>query len=153
MLEIVPKSPFQDKVTYMLHCATSPETIENFENFDLQIQVLLFIMSISVQFCTTLSSEEFAWNLFQLTEILVIFSIGATDHPSLRVGGGALTTLTDRRYPRQIIFNIQLLSAHPGPVVGQSPALSPRAPGSGVSVAPEKCLRMIQCEQKDECRW
>lgn len=37
MLEIVPKSPFQDKVTYMLHCATSPETIENFENFDLQI--------------------------------------------------------------------------------------------------------------------
>ena len=85
-------------------------------------------------------------------EILVIFSIGATDHPSLRVGGGALTTLTDRRYPRQIIFNIQLLSAHPGPVVGQSPALSPRAPGSGVSVAPEKCLRMIQCEQKDECR-
>ena len=108
--------------------------------------------NLTSQYCVlcsgpTLSSEISAWDLFQLTEVLVILSIRATNQPSLCVGDGALTTLSHRSRSRQVIVHVQLLPAHPGAAgaAGQPPALPARAPGPRVPIAPEEGVRMIQC--------
>ena len=114
----------------------------------------------------TLSPQQAAWHLSQLTRTLIVPVVSPAHRPPLPLPRAALPA--PGRHNGDVVVNVRLLSAHPQPLAllsaAQGPALSACAPGPGVSVnndsiffyslvgdipvSPQQTHAKIQCHQQ-----